>query len=221
MLARRGPVVLLAACLAVLVGVVGTLVLRDRNAEGVGSLPPGVVVATATSPTTANPITSVLTSGIPKPTPVQPRPIELIVASVGIEAPVDPVGVTADNVVAIPPDAHRVGWYRFGPAPGDSQGSAVIVGHVDSRTQGIGALFPLSSVQPGDVIQVRRADHSTLSYRVVERRLYLKQGLKWDLFFTSDGPARLTVITCGGPYLRPVGGYQDNLIVTAVPIATR
>ncbi len=36
--------------------------------------------------------------------------------------------------------------------------------------------------------------------------------------FARSGPARLTVITCGGPYLADQGGYQDNVVVTAVPV---
>ncbi len=75
----------------------------------------------------------------------------------GIDAVVVPTGVTEDGAVVIPKDAYRVGWYRFGPAPGADAGSAVIVGHVDSKTQGRGALFSLVGIDVGDVVTVTNA----------------------------------------------------------------
>ena len=45
--------------------------------------------------------------------------------------------------MAIPREVRQVGWYRYGPAPGDPAGAAVIAGHVDTEQQGAGALFPL------------------------------------------------------------------------------
>ena len=41
----------------------------------------------------------------------------------------------------LPEDVDRVGWYRFGPAPG-ADGSAVLAGHVDDAEQGLGVPWP-------------------------------------------------------------------------------
>lgn len=146
-----------------------------------------------------------------------PTPTTLTIASIAVSAPVEAAGVATDGTVAIPHDADHVGWYEFGSAPGSPTGSAVIVGHRDSRTQGRGALYNLGAVNLGDQIQVRLSDGKTLTYQVAERRLYLKQGLPWATFFTTQGSPRLTVVTCGGAYDPNHGGYQDNLIVTATP----
>jgi len=127
------------------------------------------------------------------------------------------IGVSAAGTVAIPPDAHDVGWYRLGPAPGSAAGSAVIVGHRDSYVYGLGALYDLNTTAVGDTVTVRRADGSQVRYRVIERRLYPKLPADLAGFFATTGPARLTIITCGGTFLRDAGGYQDNLVVTAVP----
>lgn len=145
------------------------------------------------------------------------RPERLSVPSLGIDAAVDPVGVRADRTVDIPDDAYRVGWYRFGSVPGEKRGSAVVVGHVDSRTQGRGALYPLRAVALGARITVAMADGQRLAYRVVSRELIGKRGLPATELFARTGPPRLTIITCGGPYDAARGGYQDNLVVTAVP----
>jgi len=41
-------------------------------------------------------------------------------------------------------------------------------------------------------------------------------GLPADIF-AQDGPARLVLISCGGPFDRTAGSYLDNIVVFAVP----
>jgi len=204
----------LIVSLALVVGVPGCWALT-RPADGVGALPPTEASAPAASKLPSRSISSsaVTTRARPVATPL---PTQFSAPRIRVIAAVEPVGVDGSGAVVIPSDARRVGWYRFGSAPGDPSGSAVLVGHRDSRTQGRGALYPLADLTVGDFIVVGRSDGSSVRYRVVERRLYLKVGLPFDTFFSRTGAPRLTVITCGGPYDPQHGGYQDNLVVTAV-----
>jgi hypothetical protein len=148
--------------------------------------------------------------------PLPPLPTQLLIPSVRINATVAPTGVLADGQVDVPQDAKAVGWYEYGVRPGWPVGSSVIVGHVDSRTQGRGAMFPLKGVQVGDPVSVVREDGSRLEYRIVSRESVDKGVLPTGELFSSDGPERLTLITCGGAYIRSAGGYQENVVVTAV-----
>ena len=100
--------------------------------------------------------------------------------------------------------------------PGAGSGTVVIDGHVDSASQGRGALFPLSHAQPGDVITVKTA-RGPFDYTVVARRAYLKSRLPADLFAT-DGRARLVLITCGGGFDPRKRHYDSNVVVYAVPL---
>jgi len=204
----------LVVSLALVVGVPGGWVLT-RPADGVGALPPTKATAPAAVQLPSRPVASSTVATRPRPA-ATPRPTQFSAPRIGVIAAVDPVGVDGAGAVVIPADARRVGWYQFGSAPGDPTGSAVLVGHRDSRTQGRGALYPLEDLTVGDLIVVGRSDGSSVRYRVVERRLYLKVGLPFDTFFARNGAPRLTVITCGGPYDAQNGGYQDNLVVTAV-----
>lgn len=149
--------------------------------------------------------------------PVNASPRSLVIPRLGVEAPVDAVGVAPDGEAEVPDDARRVGWYRFGPAPGAAEGSSVIVGHVDSQTQGLGVLAELSDVEQNDRVEVRAADGTTRVYRIASRETVPKEELADSGVFRRDGPPVLTLITCTGPYLKDRGGYQDNLVVTAVP----
>jgi sortase (surface protein transpeptidase) len=112
-----------------------------------------------------------------------------------------------------------VGWYRFGPAPGDP-GSVVLAGHVDSRRYGVGPLARLDGVGAGDRVVVGLASGVRRTYRVDSVERFDRRALPAEVF-ARTGPERLRIVTCTGPYLEDAGGYQQNLVVTALPVAGR
>ncbi|WP_138895702.1 class F sortase [Streptomyces chryseus] len=135
---------------------------------------------------------------------------------VGLDAPVRPVGVTGQGAMAVPADPAVAGWYRFGPAPGGPQGSAVLVGHVDGDTGAPGEFAALYDVRPRARVEVRRAGAEPAVYRVVSRSTVAKVGLPSSTF-RRTGPPALTLITCAPPFVPEEGGYLANLVVTAEP----
>jgi hypothetical protein len=151
-------------------------------------------------------------------TPVSPEqgvpPVRLTIPGRGVDAPVEPVGVEPDGRMALPDLVDRVGWYRFGPVPGEP-GSAVIAGHVDDREQGLGALAPIREAAVGDEVVVTDAAGTSIRWRVLSRELIQKQALPMDVLFAREGPPRLTLVTCGGPFLPEFGSYRDNVVVVA------
>jgi hypothetical protein len=146
-------------------------------------------------------------------------PTRVAIPARGLSAPVDRVGLQADGQMAIPDDVDRAGWYRFGPVPG-APGSAVVAGHVDDAEQGLGAMAALRDVEAGDEVVVTDAAGTETRWRVVSRELLDKRALPVDVLFRRDGPPRLTLVTCGGPFLPEVGGYRDNVVVVAEPVGS-
>ena len=145
-----------------------------------------------------------------------PRPVGLTIGAIGVRAAIVPVGVEAGSRhVQVPADVHVVGWYRFGPPPG-AGGSAVLLGHVDSWTQGPGVFFRLRELEPADVIWVTFANGSESSFRVVARRSYPKSGLPGRVF-EREGPSSLALVTCGGSFDQATRSYSDNVVVFAAP----
>ena len=180
------------------------------------SAPPST---TSAPPSTAAPVTPApppvpVRDASPTPPAVTPAPVRLSVPAVGVDAAVDAVGVEPDGSMTVPRDVDRVGWYRFGPAPGQP-GSAVLAGHVDSATEGLGAMAPVRSAEVGDEVTVTDESGATTRWRVVARQEFVKQELPRDELFARDGPPRLVLITCGGPFLADVGSYRDNVVVVA------
>jgi sortase (surface protein transpeptidase) len=148
--------------------------------------------------------------------PAGPAPTRVRIPSIAVDAPVAPVGVDATGqAMAIPAEVGQVGWFRFGPSPGAS-GSAILVGHVDSRVQGAGVFFRLSSLEPGAVVMVTFGDGSVRRFEVTGRRSYPKADLP-DEVFARDGAPTLALVTCGGPFDAATGHYRDNVVVYAVP----
>ncbi len=147
----------------------------------------------------------------------QPVPVRLRVPSVDLDAPLDQVGVRDDGLMEIPDDGDRAGWYRYGPAPGDDEGSAVLAGHVDTQ-EGLGAMAALMDVPLDAEVEVEMDDGSVLGYRVIGRETIEKDELPVEELFDRSGPARLTLVTCGGPWRYEASSYRDNVVVVAVPV---
>jgi len=141
-------------------------------------------------------------------------PVRLVAAGVQLAASVRPVGVTA-GALQVPDDVHTLGWWQGGAAAGSRQGTVVIDGHVDSAGQGIGALARIARMQLGERLTLSTA-HTEVAYVVQARRSYPKDALPTDLF-TRTGPARLALITCGGPFNTTTRHYRDNIVVYATP----
>lgn len=148
-----------------------------------------------------------------------PRPVLVRIPAIGVDAAIVDVGTGDDGGMEIPADVTTAGWYRWGPRPGEP-GSAVIAGHVDSRTQGRGAFFDLRRLGPGDRVEVVYDDGSSAAFEVTGRDVVAKAVIPVAELFTRDGPSRLTLVTCGGDFDRASGHYRDNVVVVAVPVAT-
>ena len=145
-------------------------------------------------------------------------PVRLGIPALGVDAPIVPVGIQAGGAMEVPEDVKTAGWYRFGPLPG-ARGSAMLIGHVDSRTQGPGVFFGLSRLPLGERIGVQLGEGPTQYFVSVARRFIDKDELPLDLF-GREGPPRLTLVTCGGGFDEQARSYTHNVVVYAVPEET-
>ena len=95
----------------------------------------------------------------------------------------------------------------------------MLVAHRDSRTQGHGVFYDFGRLDVGDSVTVRNDAGENLKYSDVSHESIRKKRLPYEELFAIDAPPRLTLISCGGYYDPNSGGYQDNVVVTAVPQA--
>jgi sortase (surface protein transpeptidase) len=141
-------------------------------------------------------------------------PVRLRIPVIGVDAPIAPGGYH-EGEMEVPTSADVVGWYRFGPAPGES-GSAVLAAHVDWGGRA-GAFFSLRDLPPGAAVEVDFDDGSTLVFRAATLTSYGKDDLPVDRLFARDGTPTLTLITCGGAFNPSLRSYEDNVVAMALP----
>jgi hypothetical protein len=136
-------------------------------------------------------------------------------ARLGVHALVTHVRAV-QGVMQIPLNPRTLGWWSDGSAPGDETGTVVVVGHVDyAGTAGAFAVLP--SAKPGDTLTIDEPGTHDHRCRVDAVRTYPKSGGLPQGLFSARGPARLVLITCGGPFDTASGNYEDNIVVYATP----
>jgi hypothetical protein len=97
-----------------------------------------------------------VSSAVTLPSTRRSAPVKLVIRAIGVSTSVGKLGLQPDGEVMVPTTIHTVGWYIDGPSPGQ-EGSAVILGHVDSY-KGVGVFFNLKSLKAGDLISVTSSD---------------------------------------------------------------
>lgn len=155
--------------------------------------------------------------GIPEPPPPSLHPVSIRIDKIDVnDAVVIDVGVAPSGEMEVPPPL-EVGWYQYGPAPGE-QGSAVLAGHIASG--GIdGAFRYLDRLEPGDRFTISFEDGSSRQFEVTDLQQYDKDDLPFGQIFTDEGQPRLALITCGGAFDYSARSYEDNIVAYAVPIS--
>ena len=145
--------------------------------------------------------------------PVSP-PVALTIPAIGVQTSLVRLGLTASGALQVPASTAVAGWYTGSPRPG-AVGSAVIAGHIDSQA-GPGVFFRLSSLHPGDLVYVRRADGTLAVFRVTDVRQYAKDGFPTSAVYGPTPDPELRLITCGGTFDPALGSYLSNTVAFAV-----
>ena len=155
-----------------------------------------------------------VTPPAPAPQPPVPTaaPVMVLIPSINVHRPVESVGLDGHGAMENTVNLWNAGWYKDGPVP-SAPGDAVIEGHAGYPDAPL--LFGrLGRLHPGDKIVVVLADGT--------RRLFLVDSLAvWPAgtgppgMGEPYGPARLTLITCTGPFDDHYKTYADRLAVEA------
>ncbi len=186
------------------VGVVGW-----PREESLSSLADGAGSSTATSIERAHAATSGYDND---------QPQRLIISSIGVDAAVQPVGVTRAGAMATPKPISAVGWYRYGRAPGEV-GSSVLVGHVDNGLGLAGVFKKLRTLEKGDRAIVAMQGGSRVTFEVVSTSSYPYKKFPSEEIFSVEGESRLTLVTCEGVWLPTEKTYSNRLVVRLAMVA--
>lgn len=142
-------------------------------------------------------------------------PLErLIIPSIGINTPIESVGVRSDGTMETPRQSpwNDVGWYDNGPRPGE-RGSAVIAGHLD-RPGGDPAVFwRLRDLHVGDAVLVVGAQGKMLRFHVTRIVFYRPSAAPAQGIFGNASGHFLNLMTCAGDWIPTAHQTALRLVV--------
>jgi Sortase domain len=142
-----------------------------------------------------------------------PKPVWLTIPAIGVKARIVTLGLNRNGTLQVPGSTKVVGWYTGSPRPG-AIGSAIIVGHVDSRS-GPGVFYWLRRMHRGERIYVRRADGTLAVFTVTAVQMYAKARFPTAIVYGPVPDAELRLITCGGTFDYARHSYLSNVVVYA------
>jgi sortase (surface protein transpeptidase) len=140
----------------------------------------------------------------------------LVIEKIGVDAPIERVGLDPTHAIASPSSLADVGWFEHGPSPGQP-GDAIIDGHYGLPS--IAAVFRnLRALAPGDVLLVVWPDGRQVRFRVTSSVVIARNAPAPPGLFGAGGAPRLSLITCAGAWDQANFTYTQRLIVTAVRV---
>lgn len=145
--------------------------------------------------------------------PTSALPVRLVLPSLGIDAAVVALALSADLTMPAPERADLVAWYTFSAPPG-GEGNAVLAGHRDWQGRR-GVFFALGQLQLEDEVWLEDTTGSWSRYTVIWSERYPDAAAPLEALVGPTERPALTLITCGGVFDRARGQYLERWVVRA------
>jgi LPXTG-site transpeptidase (sortase) family protein len=147
------------------------------------------------------------------PTPlIFAKPVNLQIPKLGITTTVEHVGLDEKKNMDVPKDDMNVGWYQYGPKPGES-GNSVLAGHFDTKTGGAAVFYRLDELIVGDEIMITDEAGESYTFVVVGKNSYPVEAFPIEKVFGKSDKRYLNLITCEGVFDSAKRLYSDRLVI--------
>lgn len=143
-------------------------------------------------------------------------PANLIIPAIGVDAPINPVGLNKDRALVVPSSADKIGWFDKSSIPGREDPS-IMVGHLDSKA-GPGVFYHLYELRPGDKIWITQSGGDKNLFEVKKMEKYPIDNFPARKVYRSEDEPSLRLLTCSGNYLKNQASYTHNLVIYASPV---
>lgn len=141
-------------------------------------------------------------------------PALLHVPSLNIEVTIQPVGLTPEGNMDVPPIETVLGWYKHGVYPGNP-GAAVLAGHTGHPNKP--SLFrQFEKLGKKEQIIVRDAHNAKAVFEIAETATYTPESAPRERIFGSSPNAQLAIITCAGEWKPRENTYSHRYVIYAV-----
>jgi hypothetical protein len=169
------------------------------------------------------PIAAPCVAGSPTRMTISALGVDALFEAVDVDAKAAPDGA-GDAPLATPVDQRKAGWYAAGPKPGSGAGTVLTDGHTYRDGSAIFQESFADKVADGQEIALVLDNGSTCRYRISKVWRNVEAVSAYPGLVTSEGlydqqgPERLFLVTCGGPWLEDVRRFRDVNVVLATPV---
>jgi sortase (surface protein transpeptidase) len=177
---------------------------------------------TASPSSTAKPDPTAKSVSTPTPTPVPTAtpipenayPARLTIPAIGVNAPIEKVGIQANGEMGTPVQNkwNGVGWFVAGTLPGQ-QGSTVMDGHLDDDHGAPAVFWDLGKLRAGDSVTVTDGRGKALQFHVTHTASYAYDKAPLQEIFGNGGGKYLNLITCAGSWSYDQNQFRQRLVV--------
>ena len=201
---KKGIVPLLVGAITIIAGMFGLSTLMAATLHA----PSG-----ATAPVVLTDTNSNASSTAPKQS-LRPYPTRLLIPSLGINAHVQYVGLTAAGAIGAPSNFTDVAWFVRSALPGQRD-VTFFDGHVDNGLGLAGVFKYLANIKKGAAINIVTKNQKTLHFIVTSSVAYNYLNVPMAALLNSKIPT-IRLMTCDGIWVNGQRTYNERLVVTAV-----
>ncbi len=169
----------------------------------------------AESLSTQRPVLDRPTAQVPdytKPPVIVGQPTTLAIPAIGVNAPIEQVGVNAQGNMDTPQNPNNTAWYAPGARPGQ-QGNAVIAGHVDYHGIGPVVFWKLNTLVVGTEVFVTDDQGQRRRFTVTAVEIYPVEAAPLQQIFGGTSATNLNLISCIGDFDPGSASYDKRIVV--------
>ncbi len=138
-------------------------------------------------------------------------PKHLNIPKIKVDAIIEQVGLTADQLMGVPKEIANAAWFNLGPRPGEN-GTAVIDGHFGWRGK-LAVFDDLYKLERGDKVYVEDENGLRTTFIVREIKTFKENDYPLEVFNSKDNKPHLNLITCEGVWNKGEKSYSNRLVV--------
>jgi LPXTG-site transpeptidase (sortase) family protein len=144
--------------------------------------------------------------------PEDPR--YLRIPDINVFSRIKALGVTAGGAVDTPKNIYDTGWYSGGSRPGNSVGSALILGHV-SGWSGPGVFKNINKLSAGSKFEIEKGTGEKVYYEVTKTEQIPTTQVDMSKILATEvaGQHDIKLMTCSGRYNAQTKSFDDRFVV--------
>jgi LPXTG-site transpeptidase (sortase) family protein len=146
------------------------------------------------------------------PQPQYADPVKISIPKINVNAPVESVGLDAENRMDVPKNSDNGGWYNLGYKPGQ-KGNAVIAGHYDKKDGSAAVFWDIGKLVAGDQILVTDENGKVLTFEVTRNEKFPYDNFPLQEVFGEASEPMLNLITCEGTWNSTTGMYSHRSVI--------